>query len=306
MLGKILPFELEKLFSLYVNIEKLNEIRIRLNKPIILNICNKIYSLNDNGLCVLDEGIVATKEMIEKIIYLASENSFYSVGDQISSGFITAEQGIRIGLCGQVVYENNKVINIRDISYLNIRIPHEIEGCSKAILPYIFENEKVLHNTLIISAPGIGKTTLLRDIIKNLSKGNSYFNSLVIDERYEIAGINSHNYSFDLGYSTDILYGCKKDYGFSVGIRTMSPNIIFTDELATKEDVEGVLYAYNCGVKIIATSHALNLQEFLNKSELKDVINNRVFTRYIVLSKRNGIGTIEGLYNQDFKLLYRE
>lgn len=305
MLSKILPAEIFFLFSKYVNIDNLNEIRLRLNYPIILNIKNKIFSLNQNGLCVVDEGLLTSKEIIEKIIYLSTENSMYAKNNQITSGFITAPSGIRIGIGGEFVYLNNKVSNINNINFLNIRIPHEILGCAKNVMPFIFDGNN-FNNTLIISAPGVGKTTLLRDIVREVSHLSQYLNCLVVDERYEISGKNSLKNNFDLGISADVLYGCKKDFGFSCGIRSMSPNVIFTDELATNEDINGVLYASNCGVKIVATTHALNIKELLSKMEFVELLNKKIFSRIIVLSRRNGNGTIEGIYNEDFKLLYRE
>ena len=186
MLKDVLPQEIESLISMFVNYNRLLELRLRKNYPIILNISNYIYGINSNGLCELKDGLIATKEIIEKTIYIASENSMYASINQIKNGFLTAKNGIRIGLGGEFVYEDDKIINIRNISYLNIRLPHEINGCSNSIFPLIYEDEKVVHNTLIIAPPGVGKTTMLRDLIKHFSCSKNYLNCLVIDERYEI------------------------------------------------------------------------------------------------------------------------
>ena len=152
----------------------------------------------------------------------------------------------------------------------------------------------------------MGKTTFLRDIMYQIYKNKYCLNCLLIDERYEIAGLNSFKSQFDVGIFTDILSGCKKQYGFENGIRSMSPDIIFTDEISTSEDCVAIENAISSGVSIVTTTHSRNLNEFIIKPIFKRIIENKYFKRFIVLSKRKGVGTIDGLYDENYKLLYRD
>lgn len=306
MLKDILPDSLLELINNYVNVEKLYEIRLRINKPIILNIANTIYSINQFGLCSHLNGIKATKQLIDKIVSLACENSVYAVNSELKYGFITASGGIRIGVAGEFVIDGHIITSIKDFFALNIRIPHEVKGCSKKIMHYIIDNRNHIYNTLILSPPGLGKTTMLRDVLNNFSMLKGYLNCLVIDERYEIVGKQDIKNVFEVGYNVDVLYGGNKSYSINCGIRSMAPNVIFTDEIGTEEDAKSIVYAKNCGVNVIATMHAKSLEDFVVKEELSTLFKKKVFNRFILLSNRKGIGTIEGVYDENFKLLYGE
>ena len=305
MLNDILPENLYNLIKKYVNIVKLFEIRLRLNKPIILNVANTIYGINEEGLCQHNKGIKATKQIIDKIVSLASENSVYAVDNELRCGYVTAKDGLRIGVAGEFVDNKGLINSVKNIMSINIRIPHNVLGCSNVIMPYIID-DKTIFNTLILSPPGLGKTTLLRDIVINFSNLKGYLNCLVIDERYEIAGKAEINSTFDLGYNVDVLYGGNKSYSIICGIKSLAPNIIFTDEIGTEKDAQSIVYAKNCGVNVIATMHAKSLNEFCDKEELSLLFKKKVFDRFIILSNRKGIGTIEGVYDKNFKLLYGE
>ena len=306
MLENILPTYMYELLQKYVNNLKLYEIRLRLDKPIILNISNSICSINSRGLCKIEHGYTCTKELIEKTIALACDNSVYAVENQIKKGFITASNGIRVGLGGEFVESNGSISTIKSINSINIRIPHNIIGCAGKVMPYIVDDNLKIHNTLILSPPGAGKTTLLRDIVYEFSRLPGYLNCLVIDERFEIVAKKNNKNYFNLGANVDVLYGGNKSYSIVCGVRSLAPNIIFTDEIATFEDSKSIMYAKNCGVNVIATMHASNIKDYLNKIELNEIQKGKVFSRYIVLSNRKGVGTIEGVYNCDFNLLFGE
>ena len=305
MVEKIFPVEFSRLITKHINIDNLYEIRIRVGQPIVFNIASKLLFLSNNGVTNnINEGIIASKEFVSKVVYIICENSVYSINNQLKEGFITIKNGIRIGIGGEVVYENGNVNTIKNISYLNIRLPHKIDNCSERIFDYLIN--KPFHNTLIVSSPGLGKTTMLRDIIFQIYKNNYALNSLVLDERYEIAGFCDGQAQFNLGAFTDILSGCKKQYGFECGIRSMNPDIIFTDEIATVEDIKAIEYAQACGVSVVATTHSKNLSELMKKPNFEGILKDKVFKRFIVLSKNKGIGTVDGLYDENFKLIYRD
>ena len=179
----ILPPNLSNIVVNTLPTEKLNEIRIRKNKKIVVNICGKLYYISSKGITSKYElAITASGQMIEEIVKRASEHSFYAYANQIRHGFITVSGGIRIGLTGEVVLDGNNVKTIKNINSLNIRIPHQVLGCSEGVIDYILNNG--FQNTLVISPPGCGKTTLIRDILYLLTKKKYCFNVLLVDERY--------------------------------------------------------------------------------------------------------------------------
>ena len=234
-LRNILPEWFFAHLSKNYNLENIQEIRIRKNQVIQISYKGKIVELkSDSGLYL--KQIVASAELIDYIIAIATKNSLYAFDEQIKNGYIITENGIRIGLCGTAVISDNKIKFIKNITSLNIRIGHLIKNCSSEIMPYIVSNNNV-KNTLILSAPGEGKTTLLRDIVLNLSNSKNIPNIMVIDEKFELAG---ERQNFDLGKNVDVMQAANKHFAFFDAIKVMSPNVIATDELVTESDVEGV------------------------------------------------------------------
>lgn len=286
--------------SLTALIEKLNyrdltEIRIRVDKPILLYFGNMAYFLSENGLTSnIDKAICATKQEVEDMVFRASNCSIYAVNERIKKGYIVLSDGTRIGLCGDVILESESVSTITNFSSLNIRIAHQVRNCSLNIYHLIASGNEV-KNTLIISPPGAGKTTLLRDLILQLSVHNVALNVTVLDERGEIAGEG-----LDLGNYSDIITFAPKNIGFEQAIRTMSPALIATDELANESDAKALINAFNCGTKIFATIHGSSIEEVKNKAFMQEIIRQAYFERYVILSSKEKPGTIEGVYNQKF------
>lgn len=281
------------------------ELRFRLNKPILVNLKNEYYFIEENSLKKTSNlPLFATRQMIESVLFKATNGSLYAYSEQIKQGFFTTFNGVRIGITGEVISEKNEVIRIKNISSLNIRVPHQVINCSKQIFPYL-TNFNHIHNTLIISPPGAGKTTILRDLARQISKEYPHLNILILDERYEISASTLGESQLDVGQA-DVMLGCTKQMGFESGVRSMSPNIILTDEIATKQDISSILYANACGVNIIATVHAFTQKDLINKPYFKPILQKKVFKRFVVLSNRLGVGTIEGMYDENFKNLLKE
>ena len=299
MLLSVLPTWLrEKVFEQF-NEKLISEIRLRLNQPILVEYKGEVYSLKENRANM--SNIIADSGLMNNILEVATKQSLYAYIDQIRNGYITTDAGERIGLCGTVVYNEDKVSTIKNITSINIRIPHQVEKCSKNIINFILSNQ-IIKNTLIISPPGAGKTTMIRDIAFELSQSDIK-NILVIDERFELFGVCERQ--CDLKFKNiDILSGSNKSYGFNVGIKTLSPSVIITDEISKKQDIEMLCEAKNSGVSIIATMHAKNIQELKCKAGVKELIENKIFERIVVLSKRNGAGTIEGVFDENLRCLY--
>ena len=280
---------------------EINEIRIRAGKPITF-LCNiKTYFLGEDGVCSSpNQAIFGTYELIEDIVFKASNFSIYAVNEQIKKGYIMVEGGIRIGVSGEIVADDD-IKTIKNFSSLCIRIPHYIKSASLPIFNHVL-NDGNLNNTLIISPPGAGKTTMLRDLIYQFSNHNYPYNVFIADERGEITG--GQNSNINLGYFCDSVSFLNKKDAMLLGIRSMSPDILVCDELGDIDDFEAVEYAINCGVAVIATMHAGNLEDLKSKPEFKRFIDNKYFKRYIVLSKANGVGTIEGVYKENFCKIY--
>lgn len=290
---------------LRINFNNVYEIRLRVNKPIAINQLGQTYFLSLKGQTSnCNDAIILTKEEIEIIYYSICENSIFSVNDKIKHGFITLKNGARVGIAGEIVYENDKISTMKNISSLNIRIPHEIYGCAEIAFNYCITN--TFENTLIISPPGAGKTTIMRDLARQISKHNIAYNIMIIDERNEISNTIGGITNFDVGILTDVIINSSKEFGFNTAIRTMRPDIIFTDEIGSIKDIESIRLAATCGIKLAATIHAASLNDIRNKKELEELIQSKIFKRYILLSTRKGVGTYEGIFDENFKLLFRE
>lgn len=300
MLKDILPQEIYNPLMLKLNEFEINEIRLRANKPINV-ICNtKHYFLSPSGICnSTNQAIFASKELINDVIFKASDFSIYSINEQLKQGFLTVSGGIRIGVCGDVAIDES-IKTINNFSSICIRVPHLIKNASLAIFNQILNNGEI-NNTLIISPPGAGKTTMLRDIVYQFSNHNYPFNVYIVDERGEICGGDN---GFNLGNFCDSVSFLNKKDSIQLGIRSMNPDIIVCDEIGAGEDFDALEYAINCGVKVIATVHAKSIEELKNKQNFARLIEKKYFQRYIILSKENGVGTITGVYRENFTKIY--
>ena len=284
-----------------INFKQLNEIRFRAYKPVVVYLGGMAYFLSNNGISTnIKEALTCDKESLEEIVFRASECSIYAVNEQIKNGFLTVSGGFRIGLGGTAVFEGDKLKTIKNFVSLNIRVPHIVTDCSLTAFKYILENKR-LNNTLIISPPGAGKTTFLKDFVYQLSQRNFSANVLVLDERGEIASINEKGESLLESNFCDVLSFMPKPLGINFGIRALAPNLILTDELGSKEDVEALYHAGNCGVNVIASIHAASLLDLKKKIEFSSILKDKFFTRFVILSSREGPGTYEGIFDENFE-----
>lgn len=299
MLQKILDNWLYKVISQKVGFDKINEIRIREYKPIVIMINGQASFICESGVTnIYDKAVVATKKMVEDIIYKASEFSIYSVNEELKQGYLVLDGGERIGVCGTVIQENKKVKTVSGFSSVNIRIPHEIKNCSLPVFKMLLDDYG-LKNVLVVSPPGQGKTTFIRDFVYQLTNHNLFYNILIVDERGEIAGKNN---KMEIGGFCDVISFSDKHYGFLQGIRAMNPDLIVTDELGSDDDYEAINFAINSGVKILATIHADSITQLKQKKDFSKI--DGLFDRFVVLKNSGKPGTIEGVYNRTFQKIY--
>ncbi len=239
----------------------ISEIRVRCDKNLV------VYTFG--GRYVLD--YIARREDIDYILKIATSRSLYAFEESVKSGFISFEGGIRIGLAGEAVLDNGKLRVIKNINAIVIRVAKSVQTLPIEVFP-IIDN---FDNTLILSPPFLGKTTILREMTRRLSnKGNDI---LVIDERNELSATISGVQNLDLGANTDVMVGVPKVNCYEGAVRTMSPDIIVTDEIFGEKEVDCIIDAVRSGIKIMATAHGDNIDKFLkNKvySPLKDIVSN--------------------------------
>ena len=209
---------------------------------------------------------------------------------EVRQGFLTVEGGHRIGVCGQVTEKAGAIGRIYPILYLNIRIARERKECGKTVYEQLWENDEP-ENTLVLSAPGTGKTTLLRDLIRLFSNGDEVHSGKrigLVDERSEIAGCLHGIPQNDVGIRTDVLDGCPKVEGMMLLVRSMAPEILAVDEIGGVEDFSAMQYALRCGCYLLATVHAGSLEELFQKPGWDKCRDEQLFGRYVVISKEDG------------------
>lgn len=299
---EILPEKLKgALYSL--PLEKIYELRLRANSPVIVCISGRNMFLGTRGVTdSRTHAAVVSRVDLDNIIHKASGYAIYAVNDQICHGFVTIRGGVRIGLSGEVVTDGGSVSTIKNLNALCIRFPHEIKNCSYPLLPYVFGDNRP-YNTLIIAPPGAGKTTILRDLAVQVSAHFPALNTLILDERGEIAANYLGDNQLFVGDYTDTITGGTKQFGFENGIRSMRPDVIITDEIATADDAELLKTAVRSGVVVAASVHAGGIDEIRRKPAFREIIAERIFDRYAVLAVRDHAGTVIGVYDGNLKVL---
>lgn len=267
----------------------LEEVRLRIGRPLIVGTSGGNYAVGADGS--LSENIAGAYEVTEadvrRIFQAVCENSVYAYIDEIRQGFVTIRGGHRVGFAGRAVANGGKVENFREISSLNIRVAREVLGAADSIMKDIYAERGVV-NTLLVAPPLVGKTTMLRDIARQIS--DSGIKVGIADDRGEIAAMYHGVPQNNVGLQTDVLDGAPKAEAVVMLLRSMAPQVIISDEISTARDAEALSQAFGTGVGVIASAHGGSFEEVISRELLRPLFGNGGFRQVIVLSRgRNGL-----------------
>ena len=256
---------------------RVEELRLRTNQPMTAIL---------DGEEVSFPGTMVTRTDLEQLLELACRGSLHRVLDQLRQGYITIEGGHRLGLCGRVVLREGEIVNLRPLSSGALRIARQIRGAAAPVLPELCE-DGFLQSTLILAPPGLGKTTLLRDLLRMLSDGEGCRPHRVglADERGEVAALWEGTPQLDVGRRTDILEGCPKAEALMLLLRAMNPQVLAVDEITAPSDVEALLAAVGCGVTLLATAHGTDRADLERRPLYRPLLEQKIFRRLVQIRR---------------------
>lgn len=299
-LFQIFPRQIREALELFfaetpsASVEGLEEIRMRAGLPLYVYCHGMEYEVRkgkqpekeaDRG-----ENRITGQE-VEETLQIAMRYSLYAFEEEIRQGFLTVQGGHRIGVAGRVIAEQSVIRTIQPVTFLNIRFAHQIRGCADVVMPFLWEKETgEVKNTLLVSPPCCGKTTLLRDVLRQLSDGGQTVG--LVDERSEIAACFQGIPQNDVGRRTDVLDHCPKALGLMMLIRSMAPSVVAADEIGGSADLEALRCVMNCGCRILVTAHGASVEDIRRKPGLREFLQEGHFERYVVLGRQRGPGTI--------------
>ncbi len=286
---------------------RMEEVRLKPEQPVVLRLHQGEVLVGQEGRLAYDPVLapVLSGEDFRKAVLLITDSSFYALEEELRRGYITLPGGHRAGITGRAVLEKGVVRTLREISGVNIRLARHIPGLALPLLPWLFDAKGALCQTLLVSPPRAGKTTMLRDLACLLSDGayGSPFTCGIVDERSELAAVRQGIPQLPIGLHSDVLDGCPKAEGLMMLLRSMSPQVLFCDEIGRDEDVIAIREAAHAGVKVIATAHGADPEELSRRPALATLLESKAFTRIVILSRRLGPGTVESIVDEQLRPL---
>lgn len=272
--------------------EPTEEIRITAGGPLAVVKKSGLYFLSEAGATTdYRRAAFFSIEEVRELLLRLCRQSIYSSQEQLRQGFIALSGGHRAGVAGRCVAENGKIKYITDVSAITIRIAHEVIGAAEKLLPYVVDEP--VRSMLILSPPGCGKTTMLRDMARALGSERFMKKVAIVDERGEIAACFEGQPRNTIGALTAVLDNCPKAEGIMALLRAMAPEVIITDEIGSEEDACAIEQAVLSGVAVICSAHGKNVREAMQREALRTLIHDKVFDHLVVLSRKSGAGTVE-------------
>lgn len=271
----------------------LREIRVRAGQSI------RLSTRQGETICPCEP----TPQQVAQMAEALCEHALYARAEEQRSGFVTLRGGHRMGLCGRVICQGQSIRALRDISSFCIRIAGQWRGAADGLIGQLTDENGFCRSTLIVGLPGMGKTTLLRDSLRRLSEAGRRV--CVVDERSEIAAMCDGLPQLEVGPCTDVLDGCGKEAGLRWLLRSLSPEVLVTDELSDTLDAQAALEAIRSGVSMLATVHGRDLDSVCGRNTLYPLIRDRAFERYAVLDVHE-VGKLAGIYDRDFQPVVSE
>jgi len=289
------------------------ELRLREGRPLELALHGKHAYVTAGGALAEDpkEAYHPDHTDCHQLLDLLTNHSVYTLEEELRRGYITIRGGHRVGISGKAVLDKGSVKQLRDINSFNIRIARELRDVAKPLLPKLLDTPAgTIHHTLVISLPGQGKTTLIRDLTRLISAGEWSVTGMprglkvgIVDERSEIAAVVRGVPNFDVGPRTDVLDGCPKAEGMMMLIRSMSPDVLVVDEIGRPEDAGAIHEALRAGIRVIATAHGQSFEDIRGRPMLRELMQEQVFYRYVVLGHTYGIGRVYRIYDRDGRMI---
>lgn len=287
------------------------EIRLRVQNPCMVWYQGKEFFLGEDGHLTdrKEQAYLVTGEDMQETMEHIAGYSLYAYEEEIRQGYLTVQGGHRVGIAGKAILDGERIRGIKYISYINVRLSHQVKNCAALVMPYIRGMSGGVFHTLVVSPPRCGKTTMLRDIIRQLSNGDSRhpgFTVGVVDERSEIGGSYHGVAQNDLGIRTDVLDCCPKAEGMMMLIRSMSPDIVAVDEIGDYKDIHAIEAVIHCGCRLLATVHGDSIEDLHRKPLFERLMKEHIFERYILLQGRPEAGAVKAIFDQRGTCLYQE
>lgn len=282
----------------------MKEIRIRAGKPLVLFMGGESLILTKTGQVserVSENSYIVSRKELDEIFRSVCDYSVHTFQEELIQGFVTVRGGHRVGICGTGIMERGQVVGMKEVSSINFRLARQVKGVSDELFRRVFSNG--LQSVLIIGAPASGKTTLIKDIIRELANGRLgwYVKVAVIDERAELAAMYRGEAQNDIGVSSDVYHLYPKAQGMSMALRTASPQVLVCDEIGSEDDADYILQSMNAGVSVIASAHADSFDNAMKREHIAKLVNHHAFSKVVILDSRGQPCVIRELIEIDGK-----
>lgn len=272
--------------------EQLHEIRLRAEMPVVLTTTDGYFFIDFEGRlhnCFQKQTLVCTKADLDQTVRMICEFSIHTYQRELTKGYITIPGGHRVGIASTAVVKESEIASVKDISSVNIRVARQVKGLADPIVAYA-----EIGGVLVIGCPGSGKTTVLRDLARQLSGEQNPRNKVVlIDERGELAAVYNGKPQNDIGVNTDVLNGFPKTTAMELATRSLSPQVMICDEIGSRQEAEEIMVCVHAGIRIVASLHANSLEEIQRKSWAMALIRSKAFETLVLLDGDQGKGRVE-------------